>query len=76
MEIDLPADLIERAKQMATPGQDAAAVFGEALDTLAWGRREVMAVREGIAAYEAGDYEALEDFDRDFRQNRSISPDV
>lgn len=76
MQIDLPADLIERAKLIAAPGQDAAAVFGEALNSLEAERQTIAAVQQGIAAYESGDYQPLDDFDRAFRRQRNISPDA
>lgn len=76
MQIDLPSNLIDQAKSLAGEGEDTAAVFAEALKTLAWERQQVAAVQEGIDAYKRGDYEPLEDFDRRFREEHGIRPDA
>ena len=71
MQID---QVIERAKKLAIGGEDAAAVISEALDRLEWERKEVAAVKEGIAAYESGDHEPLADFDQRFRLENGLPP--
>lgn len=72
MQIELPDELIARARRIAAPGQNPADLFGEALAALEFERGEVSAVEEGIAAYEAGDFEPLETFDKAFRERHNI----
>lgn len=72
MQIELPDELIARAQQIAGRDQDPAVVFGEALAVLEFERGEVAATEAGIAAYEAGDFESLEAFDRAFRHRHNI----
>ena len=76
MRIELPDDAVAKANQLAADGEDAAAVFVKALASLEAERREVAAVMEGVEAYERGDYEPLEDFDRRFREEHGIGPDA
>ncbi len=75
MQIDLPAEAIERANRLAAANEDAATVFVKALDTLEWQAAEVAAVREGMAAYEAGDFEPWDDFASRFMAERGIVPE-
>lgn len=76
MQIELPDDVIQRAKALAVDGQDVAVVVSEALAKLEWERQEVAAVMAGVAAVDRGEHIALEDFDRDFRARHGIRPDA
>lgn len=76
MQIDLPQEVVERAQRLALSGEDAAAVLARGVELVEWRQQEVAAIREGIEAYKAGDFEPLEDFDRRFRAERSIGPEA
>lgn len=73
MQIELPAEAVERALRLARDGEDAAAVFVNALDRLEHERREVTAVLDGVDAYERGDHEAWQDFSKRFREENGIA---
>lgn len=76
MQIELPAETVKLANSLTTADKDAAAVISEALERMAWERQEVAAVMEGVAAYERGDHQSLEDFDQEMRREFGISPDA
>lgn len=76
MQIELSADLMQRVEKLASQGEDATAVIAKGIERLEWEAREVAAVQEGIDAYNRGESEPLEDFDRRFRKEHGISPDA
>lgn len=76
MHIDLPTDLLQRVEKLAADGEDVSAVIAKGIERLEWEAREVAAVQEGIDAYERGESEPLEDFDRRFREEHGITPDA
>ena len=68
MQIELPQELIERAKRLASTNEDTAAVISRSLDLMEFQEQEVAAVKEGVEAYKRGDHQSLEDFDREIRE--------
>ncbi|REJ66889.1 MAG: hypothetical protein DWQ31_13225 [Planctomycetota bacterium] len=78
MQIDLPAELIERLhKRVALhPNATEADVIRAALDSLDQLDQERRAIQEGINAWRAGDVEDFGEFDRQFSREHDISPDA
>ncbi|MEM6654176.1 MAG: hypothetical protein AAF596_00085 [Planctomycetota bacterium] len=76
MQIDLPTEIIEQAKSLATPGVDAAAAVAEVVAKAADVQRAeqdvVAAVQEGIDAYERGDYQPIEEFGKELQTKYGI----
>lgn len=75
MQIELPDKAIELANSLAGDDQDAAAIITEALARLAWERREVAAVQEGIDAYKNGDHRPWDEFAAEFAAKHGITLD-
>ena len=72
MQIELPDDAYEQAKQIALGDESAQTVILKAIERLAIERREVAAIMQGIAAYEEGDYRSLEEFGKELSQQFDI----
>ncbi len=72
MQIELPDDAYERAKQIAIGDENAQTVILKAIERLAIERKEVAAVMEGIAEYEKGEYRAIEEFGNELSQRFGI----
>lgn len=67
MQIELPDSAIATANQLAADGEDAATVIVRALERLSEEGREVAAVMQGVADYQAGRHQSLEEVDREIR---------
>ncbi len=75
MNIDLPAELIERVHQKAKLNRrmSDADVIRRALDSLDWFEQELVAIEEGISAWRAGEVQDFTEFDREFRHQNGIA---
>lgn len=78
MQIDLPQDIIDRVQQRITAvdGITEVDVIRQALDSLDWLDQQRQAIQEGIDAWQGGDVQDFDDFDRQFRANNDISTDA
>jgi predicted transcriptional regulator len=74
VQIELPADIIERVKKRAasSEGSTEADVIRKALDSLDWQDQEREAIQEGIDAWRAGDVQEADEFDAEFRLKNGI----
>lgn len=74
MQIDLPADIVERVhrRAAASSGSTEADIIRKALDSLDWHDQERRAIQEGIDAWRAGDFQNLDDFDAAFRTSNGL----
>jgi predicted transcriptional regulator len=74
MHIELPQDIVERVKKRAAASEGAteAEVIRKALDSLDWQDQERQAIQEGLDAWRAGDVQALDEFDAEFRAKNGI----
>jgi len=77
MQIDLPQDLVARVQERtAAQGTTDAEVIRKSLDSLDWLDQERIAIQEGLDAWQSGDVENFDDFDRKFRAKNGISADA
>lgn len=74
IQIDLPRDVIDRANRLAASNEDVAAVLARGVDLIEWQAGEVAAVMKGVAAYERGEHQSLEDFDHEIREEFGCKP--
>lgn len=74
MQIELPDEAIEKARQLARDGEDAAAVFVTALERLERDRQEVAAIQEGIDAYQAGHHRPVDAFFDELMAEEGLTP--
>ncbi len=75
MQIDLPAEVLERVNRLAAEGEDVTSVLLKGIERLEWEAAEVAAIQEGIDAYQRGDHEPWSDFARRFKAENGITPD-
>lgn len=78
MGLEIRQELVDRLQARVALPQYATEeeVIEKALDALDWMDQERQAVQEGIDAWQAGDVEEFDDFDRRFSQEHGISPDA
>jgi putative addiction module CopG family antidote len=78
MTYPLPPDVAERIHDLVARGQygNEADVLRAALKALERDEGDLAAIRAGIADYEAGRYQTLEEFEADFRKRHQIADDA
>lgn len=76
MQVNLPQDVIDRAKQYSQSGDanDLGDVLRKALDAMERADRELHAIQQGLKDHKAGNYSLWDDFVNEIKANPGATP--